>query len=315
MKKISIGLFAAFAVVLIASGIADARVNNNTGGTGGGGAVSSVSNADGSLVISPTTGAVVGSLNLTNPNVWTVKQTFNGNASSTGISANYAQFGGTSTTTFSQSGNIGVGIVNPAAPLSISRSGSDTPLLGTSAGATSNCIVILAPSDSIPRVCIRIDSTGQGIHIDYRDSATTNPVDGFSMTRQGYVGIGTSSPQTFGITAGVGTFFGPELVVATSTAMNIGFASSTQILARMGTAAATITFSLYQALPGMKTTVVTCNPQTTGGSITFANARFSGGIQPGNTTAANQCDIWYFRVTQATSSLAIVLDGMLPGIQ
>lgn len=40
------------------------------------GAISSVSNADGSLTISPTTGAVVGSLNTTNANTWTGVQTF-----------------------------------------------------------------------------------------------------------------------------------------------------------------------------------------------------------------------------------------------
>jgi hypothetical protein len=53
------------------------------GGTGvvtinasGGGAVSSVSNSDGTLTISPTTGSVVASLNLGNANVWTAAQTF-----------------------------------------------------------------------------------------------------------------------------------------------------------------------------------------------------------------------------------------------
>ncbi|HMV87919.1 MAG TPA: hypothetical protein PKA34_32820, partial [Blastocatellia bacterium] len=42
----------------------------------GGGAVSSVSNANGTLTISPTTGAVVASLNLGNANTWTANQTF-----------------------------------------------------------------------------------------------------------------------------------------------------------------------------------------------------------------------------------------------
>ena len=46
--------------------------------TGGAGAVSSVSNSDGSLTISPTTGAVVASLNLGHSNAWTVLQSFTG---------------------------------------------------------------------------------------------------------------------------------------------------------------------------------------------------------------------------------------------
>lgn len=41
------------------------------------GAVSSVSNSNSSLTISPTTGAVVASLNVANPNTWTGTQTFN----------------------------------------------------------------------------------------------------------------------------------------------------------------------------------------------------------------------------------------------
>lgn len=46
------------------------------GGGGGGGAVDKVSNSDGSLTISPTTGDVVASLNTANPNTWTANQTF-----------------------------------------------------------------------------------------------------------------------------------------------------------------------------------------------------------------------------------------------
>lgn len=58
----------------------------------GGGGVSSVSNSDGSLTVSPTTGAVVASLNTANANSWTANQTFgSGNAivkgSSTGTTA------------------------------------------------------------------------------------------------------------------------------------------------------------------------------------------------------------------------------------
>ncbi len=46
-------------------------------GTGGGGAVSSVSNSDGSLIISPTTGIVVASIATTHANTWTANQIFN----------------------------------------------------------------------------------------------------------------------------------------------------------------------------------------------------------------------------------------------
>lgn len=46
---------------------------------GGGGAVSSVSNVDGSLTISPTTGVIIASLNVNNANTWTAQQEFDNN--------------------------------------------------------------------------------------------------------------------------------------------------------------------------------------------------------------------------------------------
>ena len=48
-------------------------------------AVSSISNSDGTLTISPTTGDVVASLNLGNANTWTANQTFNGNIYCNGL--------------------------------------------------------------------------------------------------------------------------------------------------------------------------------------------------------------------------------------
>ena len=47
-----------------------------TGGGGGSGAVASVSNSDGTLAVSPTTGSVVASLNLAHTNSWSAVQTF-----------------------------------------------------------------------------------------------------------------------------------------------------------------------------------------------------------------------------------------------
>jgi hypothetical protein len=73
-------------------------------GGGGGGAVSSVANSDSSLTISPTTGSVVASLNVGNSNIWTALQKLFGNASSTGVSANYGYFGSTATTTITATG-------------------------------------------------------------------------------------------------------------------------------------------------------------------------------------------------------------------
>lgn len=81
-------------------------INGVCVGGGGGGSVSSVANSDGTLTISPTSGSVVASLNLSNPNVWTGLQQFT-QASTTRFSVfDTAYFGGTATSTFSSTGAL-----------------------------------------------------------------------------------------------------------------------------------------------------------------------------------------------------------------
>jgi hypothetical protein len=70
-------------------------------GGAGGGAVSSVANSDNSLVISPTTGAVIASLNLAHPQTWTGLQTFGTNISIGGVTVTGAT--GTGNNVFSVS--------------------------------------------------------------------------------------------------------------------------------------------------------------------------------------------------------------------
>ena len=74
----------------------------------GSGAVNSVSNSDGTLTISPTTGAVVASLNPAHANAFTALQQFNAGASTTVLSARMAFFGGTATTTINSAGDLAV---------------------------------------------------------------------------------------------------------------------------------------------------------------------------------------------------------------
>jgi hypothetical protein len=53
---------------------------SNSSSGGGGGAISSVSNSDSTLTVSPTTGAVVASINLANANAWTAAQSIASNS-------------------------------------------------------------------------------------------------------------------------------------------------------------------------------------------------------------------------------------------
>jgi hypothetical protein len=102
----------------LGTGVATA-LGNTAGGAGGfalasAANVASVSNSDGSLTISPTTGAVVASLNVGNVNTWTAAQTFNSTFGGTGVATYLASppaIGGTapaaaSFTTLSASGTI-----------------------------------------------------------------------------------------------------------------------------------------------------------------------------------------------------------------
>lgn len=73
----------------------------------------SVSNSDGTLTISPTTGAVVASLALAHANTWTGLQQFGGNASSTQITTTGNAYLATS------GGSVGIGTTSPYAALSI----------------------------------------------------------------------------------------------------------------------------------------------------------------------------------------------------
>src|SRR3990172_3927581 len=88
------------------------------------GLVTSVSNADGTLTISPTTGDVIASINLGNANTWTALQTFDSIAIAdtdvalTGASTNFTATGDVSVNTDDlfvekSSGDVGVGTANP----------------------------------------------------------------------------------------------------------------------------------------------------------------------------------------------------------
>jgi hypothetical protein len=123
----------------------------------------------------------------------------------------------------------------------------------------------------------------------------------------------TSSVSAFSIYSG-GSVVLPEYKPVTSTSQSIDWLSGNQQLVNFGTAAITVTFKNVTA--GATLTLTTCMGPSTGGAITFSGAHFSGGVQPGNTTTANQCDMWFFRGTLGTTTTAYpVLTGIVSGIQ
>jgi len=85
-----------------------------------------------------TSGNITATLNLAKVNIWTGLQSFFGNASSTGFSANYASIGGTATTTLTTDGRLGLGTTTPSEKLTVAGG-----ILGTeSAIATSTSISV-----------------------------------------------------------------------------------------------------------------------------------------------------------------------------
>lgn len=128
------------------------------------------------------------------------------------------------------------------------------------------------------------------------------------------IGIGTTSPRGFDV-GSMTSKVNEEYVYATSTSMNIGIASTSNGLIRIGTSATTITFNNLNLLAGTIQDITLCNPGATAGAVTWANVHFSNGLAPSNTLTANQCDFATFQVTAGTSTPIIVLTGYLTGIQ
>jgi hypothetical protein len=112
----------------------------------------------------------------------------------------------------------------------------------------------------------------------------------------------------------------PEMSYATSTSMNVDWYAGNNQRINIGTSNVTITFTDVTAGASLQLTI--CNPKSTGGTVTFTGGHYSGGVQPGNTTTANQCDKWWWDGTLATSTAnggtatAIpFLSGMVAGYQ
>ena len=154
-------------------------------------------------------------------------------------------------------------------------------------------------------------SSGQ---VQYNNASAFGGASQMYITSSGTLGIGTTTAKSNGLVIGAGYgIFNYENMDATSTSITVNMASSTSQLVRIGTAATTISFS--HVVPGETLTLTTCSPNATAGAITFSGAHWSGGIQPGNSTTANVCDMWYFRVTAGTSTPIVVGTGMTSGIE
>lgn len=143
--------------------------------------------------------------------------------------------------------------------------------------------------------------------------ATTTPFASFSVNTVAGVdplAIGSSTATYFGITQ-AGGIISLATQPATTTTITLNWANTpTQVEYQIGTSATTITIinaTTSRQWSSVKRVWV-CNPGTTAGALTWKGVEWIG-TAPVQTTTANQCDMYSFNVTRATSTSAYKVAG------
>ena len=161
------------------------------------------------------------SLDLTHANLWTGLQQFFGNASTTQLSASSAYFGGTSTSTFTSAGWLGIGTTSPSKALSVLGDTLFSGTLNVSGGVTGASLFVTPGTGSALATLTAFDNTHDAATIfavpgsrsweikanhsvDNNSLQFLNGIDGTmalqiggtanTITTSGSVGIGTTSP-------------------------------------------------------------------------------------------------------------------------
>lgn len=167
----------------------------------GGGAVSSVSNSDGTLTISPTTGAVVASLALSHANTWTGQQIFNSPPVGIGTTSPFAQLS-VSTTTASSASTWLFDVASSTNATLLNILGSGFMGLGTSSPkglfsmqTITNAINAFTLSNSIGSTTLRADTVDTGAYTFSVSSSTdSTSVIRFGIDAKGHMVTGGTAP-------------------------------------------------------------------------------------------------------------------------
>lgn len=188
---------------------------------------------------------------------------------------------------------------------STSLSSTGAAYFGTSAGQ-------LTIGTSTPWATLAVNPIAGGAANRFVVGSST--LTSFVINNRGFAGIGTTSPYSaFTLDRVAGTSLATSSITvteykrATSTSMTINANDSNTQLLQIGTAATTITLTGF--VPGKQLKLIVCNPNGTGGTITWATSPtgillWAGGTTPTQTTTANKCDVWSFVGTNATSTTA-----------
>lgn len=157
-------------------------------------------------------------INLATANTWTGKASFNANASTTGISANYGFFGGTATTTITQAGSVGISSSTPFAMLSVNPSGALWPfIIGSSTrslfGVNNFGTIVVGEDRPATSTTITLDWSKTKSQITYQIGTSATTINIINATTSLYAGstkrVMVCNP---GSTAGAVTWTGVEWI-------------------------------------------------------------------------------------------------------
>lgn len=281
-------------------------VSTSTFGSAGAGTVTSVglSSPNSTITVGSTpvttSGTITADFNLGHSNWWTALQNF-ANATSSGFEATSsnvffdgftsvllsvnashqvtAYVGSSCTNQFIRSLN-GAGVATCGTVQNSDLAHSTIVVNGTTLTLGDTSDTIAAASSTL----LSDNNTFSG-HNTITNASTTN------LTASSYLGIN-------------GTLTANETLPATSTSITLNWgATGPQLDYQIGTAATTITIinATTSLQAGSRKVVWICNPNTTAGALTWGGIEWIG-TAPTQTTTSNECDVYSFDVSEATST-------------
>jgi hypothetical protein len=289
------------------------------------GAVSSVSNANGTLTISPTSGAVVASLNLGNPNSWTALQQFQNQASTTMFSSYGPIYIGSTATSTLQGTTAGTSTLQGFLTVSGTNSTStfsgglaSTYLNLTGASATStaaNGLNLSAGCYAIGGTCIGAVNSVSNVDGTLTISPTTGAV--IASLNKGNANSWTALQQ-FQANASTTMFssYGPVYIGSTATSTLQGTAAGTSTLQGFLNVTGTNSTSTFSGgLAGTQLNLTGNGTSTLAGGLTFSsgniNLATNGAFLINNALALNATTLGASVVNSSLTSVGTLASGAI----
>ena len=280
--------------------------------------VSSVSNSDGTLTISPTTGAVVASLNLGHANTWTALQTFGTDLSFLGAqvsgtiaTGDFLYYNGTNWVGQTLAGGTGISVSD----YTITNTGVTSAVAGTGIGVSAATGAVTFTNTGVTSV-----AAGTGISVSGATGAVTVSLSGnfvTSLTTESGAGITLTATNPTGLGA---AYYVPSITgnlnVGAFGILLAGIAdvSTSGLLFLSSTTANTLKFYDTQATPALHVLVDSLNVGSyavtglTGGTgISISGT--TGGVTVTNTGVTSAVAGTGVSVSAATGAVTFSLSG------